>query len=86
MTLAISMLNNIFPCMLKTKNVISSIPMWYAKYHIVNILCFKKLLILTNSIIMTISTCDTLRPLGISTLGPLQIVCMTLNTIKGVVV
>ena len=33
MTLAISMLNNIFPCTLQRKTIISSIPMCYAKRH-----------------------------------------------------
>ena len=37
--------------------------MCYAKHHDVNIFSLKKLLTLTNSFILTISKCDTLRPL-----------------------
>ena len=40
---------------------------------------------LTNSVILTISGCDTLRPIGTSSLGPSQIVYMTLNSINGAV-
>ena len=39
---------------------------------------------LTNSTILTINKCDTLRPLGILVLAPLLIVYVTLNTITGV--
>jgi hypothetical protein len=36
MTLAIGMLNDIFPCILNQETNISSIPMCYAKCHVVN--------------------------------------------------
>ena len=57
----------------------------YAKSHNVNIFQLKKLLMLTNGIILAISGHDTFRPLGIK-LGPLQKVYVTLNTINGVVI
>ena len=41
---------------------------------------------LTNGTILTISKRDTLRHLGIYSLGPLQIVYVKLNTINGVLV
>ena len=37
--------------------------MCYAKYHEVNKFSLEKLLMLTNSFILTVRGCDTLRPL-----------------------
>ena len=66
MTHAINMLKNIHPCILKRTTLISSIPMCYARCQNESIpMHFKKLLMLTNSVIFTISGHDTLRPLGI---------------------
>ena len=42
MTLAISMLNNNLPCILKCKIIISSIPIYYTKCHNVNKTSLKK--------------------------------------------
>ena len=44
---------------------ISSTPMCYTKYHIVNILHFKSYFMLTNSAMLTICKLDSTRPLGI---------------------
>ena len=42
--------------------IISRIPVCYINYHGVSNFHYKKLLMLTNSIILTISGRDTLRP------------------------
>ena len=68
MTLAISMLNNIFPdYKLKRKTVISStIPKCYTMCHNVNHFSSKNCYLrLMNSIIVAISGRDTFRALGI---------------------
>ena len=65
MTLVINMLNNIFPCIQKCKIIISSIPICYAKCHYVIVFHFKKLLVLTNSIILAMTMRDTLNLIGI---------------------
>ena len=57
----------------------------YAKSHNVNTVQLKKLLMLTNGIILAISGHDTFRPLG-NNLGPLQMVYRTPNTMNGVVI
>lgn len=51
------------------------------KCHNTNSFDFKKLLTLTNSIILKINICDTLRPLDTS-LRPFTIVYMILNTMN----
>ena len=65
MTLDIIMLQNIF--LLHTKMQLSSRISQFAilKYRYVNIVHFKKLLMLMKSIMLTIRGRDTLRPLGI---------------------
>ena len=79
------MLNKIPPCILKHKTIIPSISIYYAKYHNINLKNhIKKLLMLTNSIVLAINECNTLKPLA-SSLGPSQIVCVTLTTINGAV-
>ena len=55
----------VFSRMLKHKDIISSIPMCYAKCHDLNIFSLKKLFMLTNNIILAISKYDTLKPLCI---------------------
>ena len=55
-------------------------PLCYIKYHKVNILHFKKLLILTNNVMLPISRCDTTRMW--SSLGPSQIMYVTLDTVQ----
>ena len=60
MTLAISMLNNIFPLHTKMQNY----QFEYPNCHVVNDFHFKKLLMLTNKIVLAINRHDTLRPLG----------------------
>jgi hypothetical protein len=66
MTLAINILNNIFPCMLKCKNYhLKCIPVCYADFHEVSKLSSKKWLLYTNNIILAICGSDTFRPLGI---------------------
>ena len=65
MTLAISMLDNIFTLHTKTQNYLLEYPMCYAKYQ--NVIDFepKHLLMLTNRLLVAINEHDTLRPLGI---------------------
>ena len=53
------------PCILKCKIVVWSGPMCYASCHDVNNLHRKKLLLLTNNIILAMSGRETLRPLAI---------------------
>ena len=74
MTLTISMLNNIFACILKYKTIIWSIPMCYTKCHILNnfvllntYLCWQ---VVSYWQLMDV----TLWDLHASSLGPLQIV------------
>ena len=70
-----------FPCTLKHKTIMSSIPIYYAICHNINKASLKKLFMLMNDVIFTISRHDTLSPSS----GPSQIVCMTLNTLNIVV-
>ena len=70
MTLAISMLHNIF----SLHNITSNIPMCYSKCHHVIIFSLNIYTMLTNNIILAIMT---LWDLLASSLVPLQIVCMT---------
>ena len=58
---AISMLNNISPCVLKHKTFISSIQTCYTRCQMYIHFHLKRLLLLKNSIILTNSGCDTLR-------------------------
>ena len=73
MTIGISMLKNIFPLHPKTQN-------YHLKYPNV-LLSLNKLLMLTNSIILAMNG----RNIQASSLGPWQMMYITLNTINGVV-
>ena len=53
------------PWILKPKTIISNIPMCHTKCHYLDIFHFKKIYLLMNNITLTISGCDTLRPIGI---------------------
>ena len=66
MTVAINMLNNIFPCILKCKNYhLKCIPMCYVEFHEVNNFSSKNLLLYMNNIILAICRSDTFKFLGI---------------------
>ena len=76
MTLAISMLNNLFPLHIKPQNIISSIPMCYAKCQNVK-LHYEKLLMSTKNTNLVINGHDTMRPLGIQFKSFANSVCDT---------
>ena len=64
MTLAISTLKKILFLHTKTQDNLLNIPMCYSKCHNVHIFSHvKKLLMLTNGIILVINWCDTFKPL-----------------------
>ena len=65
MTIAISMLDDIFLVHTKHKIMISSIRMYYAKCRKVNNFPLEKLLMVTNNILLAINRHDTWRPLSI---------------------
>ena len=62
MTLGISMLKNSFPLHTKTQRCHSSVAICNARCHTVNTIL---LLMLTNSIMLAMSKCNTLKHLGI---------------------
>jgi hypothetical protein len=69
MTLAINLLNGIFPCILKCKTIISSLPMCYVECLLCSINShLKRLLTLMNNILLAISGHATVKPLGIKVL------------------
>ena len=67
MTLAICMLNTIFPLHTKMQDGHLKYPKYaILKCHnVIKNLHLKKLLMLTNSILLEINKCDTLKPPGI---------------------
>jgi len=80
MTLDIIVLNNIFPLHTKTQNYHTNVSQ-YATLNSVNKFSLEEVLMLTNNIILASSRHDTFQ-LHASSLGPLQIVYVTRNTMN----